>query len=719
MPRSRRKSRKAPIILCVLCTLLVVCQFFAEDVVDRVRIPAFLWFLRDFKPLQSAEFYTQDALARYFGTRAKVRPELVFLAIDRDSITLDQFDQAEIDASPALQQMQQGWPWPRTVYPLILDRLFGAGAKVVAMDLMFPTPRDGDEAFRAALDKYRDKFVFGVNFVQESRENGGSRTLQFPTEELVRQSAPMDGRLGYVNFWPDGDGVIRRVFYTQTMSALTGDAPEPGEEVYDSLVARILQKSGNASAIPPAGPHRIRFAGYSGQFPIKSVCDLFDAKKWNSPEYDGGKFFQGKIVLIGPEGNFMKDQVRTPFGVMGGPEMHLNAINAALDGAFIRELPPFSMYIFILLAGVAAWLLCEGVRSPLLRLAYSGGVMLAWVVIAQTAYNPPALLVYTFNPLVSLCFSVVCCSTWDFFQEQRDKALIRRKFERYVSKQVVGEIVDNPTSFINTLGGAGKQVAILFTDLRGFTSMTEKAEDKHALVAQLNEYFDVMVEPILATNGALDKYIGDAIMAVWGSIQSRGPAQDVRSAIITTLKMRESLPKLNKQWQEMGKESYAMGMGVNYGEVVVGELGSKLQMNFTVIGDAVNLASRIEGVTKEYGVDLLVGEEAAVLAKEFFWMQTAGLVRVKGRNQPVKLFYVIDERAGDPDPKREEYLRTYEEGIALYLKGDFAAAGSKFQKALELHPPDALAKVYIERCAILAKDPLPPDWDGVFVMKGK
>jgi adenylate cyclase len=249
--------------------------------------------------------------------------------------------------------------------------------------------------------------------------------------------------------------------------------------------------------------------------------------------------------------------------------------------------------------------------------------------------------------------------------------------------------------------------------------MTEKAEDKHALVVQLNEYFDVMVEPILATNGALDKYIGDAIMAVWGSIQSRGPAQDVRSAIITTLKMRESLPKLNKRWEEAGKPPLAMGMGINYGDAVVGELGSKLQMNFTVIGDAVNLASRIEGVTKEYGVDLLVGEDAALLAKEFFWMQTAGLVRVKGRNQPVKLFYVIDERTGGPDLKREEYLRTYEEGISLYLRGDFAAAGAKFEKSLAIHPPDALARIYIERCAILAREPLPPDWDGVFVMTKK
>ena len=718
----RSHSRKAPILICVVCTLVIAGQYFFENWISHVEIPAIeavLGPLREFTPLHAAERHTQDALARYFGRRAKIHPELVYLAIDRDSITLDQFDPAEIQASPALQLMKQGWPWPRSVYPLIIQRLADAGAKVVVMDLMFPTPRENDDLFHEALDKYHDKVIFGVNFVQATRGGSDTDTLQFPADDLIAATSPMDDRLAYVNFWPDTDGVIRRVYYTRTMTEVFGDPPEAGEEVYDSLAARTLRKSGSANLIPAPDPHRMRFAGPAGTFQIKSVCDLFDDKKWKSPEYDNGKFFEGKIVLLGPEGNFMKDTVRTPFGTMAGPEMHLNAINAALDGDYIGETYGLWNYLLIALAGVIAWVLCVQFRSPLVRLAIMVFAVLAWIVVAQELYNPASLLIFTFSPLVALFSSGICCLSWDFFMEQREKARVRGTLERYVSKQAVKEIIDNPGSFFQTLGGVRKPVAVLFTDLRGFTSMTEEAEDSHALLTQLNEYFTVMVEPILANRGCLDKLIGDAIMAVWGNIQSQGPAQDVRDAITSALKMRESLPKLNEQWVAAGKKPLAMGMGINYGEVIVGNLGSKQQMNFTVIGDTVNLGSRIEGTTKEYGVDLLVGEDAAKLVNDYFLMQTAGLTQVKGRKKPVELFYIIGERPEAIEPRQEEYMRIYGEGIALYIKGDFIAAGEKFKRSLELHPPDALARVYIERCAIMAKEPLPQGWNGVFVMKGK
>jgi len=699
----RHQSRHASLLICLVCTALVLVLHFFK-----------------FVPLRSAEFYTQDALTRYFGRRAPLHPDIVYLAIDRDSVQLDQFEPEEIAASPALSIMKQGWPWPRSVYALILERLVNADAKVVAMDLMFPTPREGDDEFRAALEKYHDRVVIGSNFVQGNRGKGEANTLQMPSETLVPATTPLDDRVGYVNFWPDVDDVIRRAYYTNTMAAIYGDAPEPGEQTYYSLVAGALRKSGNANAIPSAISHRIRFAGPPDTFRPKSVCDIFDARKWASAEYGNGRFFKGKIVLLGPEGNFLKDTVRTPFGSMPGPEMHLNALNAALGDEFIRETSETVNCLLIILGGVIAWLLCVNFSAPLLRFALIGLAVLLWLAVAQILVNPAAFFIFTFNPLVGLCSSGICTLSWDFFIERQEKARIRGKFERYVSKQVVKEIIDNPQSYVNTLGGTRKPIAVLFTDLRGFTSMTEEATDYHAFVSQLNEYFDVMVEPIIANHGCLDKFIGDAIMAVWGNIQSRGAAQDVRDAVLAALRMRESLPRLNEQWAAVGKSPYKMGIGINYGDAIVGDLGSKKhQMNFTAIGDIVNLASRIEGVTKEYSVDLLLGEDAAKLVEEFFYLQVAGMVQVKGRKQPAKLYYVIGERIGTPDRKLVEYMRVYEEGISLYTQGKFAEAGEQFRMALLLHPPDKLAGVYIERCAIMEKEPLPEDWDGVFVMTKK
>ncbi len=411
--------------------------------------------------------------------------------------------------------------------------------------------------------------------------------------------------------------------------------------------------------------------------------------------------------------------METPYKTTPGPELHLNAINAALSKSFLRDTPEPAKYLLIAAGGLFAWFLCGWFHAPVVRLLMLMVAGAGWLVVAQFLYNNVSLCVFTFPPLVVFEFGGVCCLSWDFFLEQREKARVRGTLERYVSKQAVKEIIDNPETFFHTLGGVRKPVAVFFSDLRGFTSMTEEAADSHAVITQLNEYFDVMVGPVLANRGCLDKLIGDAIMAVWGNIQSQGPKGDICDAIDSALQMRAALPKLNEEWIAAGKKPLAMGMGINYGEVIVGNLGSKQQMNFTVIGDTVNLGSRIEGTTKEYGVDLLVGEDAAKLVADDYLMQTAGLTQVKGRKKPVELFYVIGRRPAVVEPRQEEYLRVYGEGIALYIKGDFAAAGEKFKHSLELHPPDALARVYIERCAILAKGPAPEGWNGVFVMKGK
>lgn len=701
---SRHRSRKAPIIICGACSLLVAALY---------------WLV--FPPLYNAEYYTEDTLLRS-GKPAPRDPRIIFIAIDNSSLKLDQLDPAVVEASPALQLMKQGWPWPREVYPLILDRLFDSGAKVVAMDMLFPTQREGDDAFRVALDKYRDRVVIGSNFLKSTQgDNASTTTYQIPTSDLIPDTSPQDDRIGYVNYWVDPDGIVRHATFRKARSSIFGDPPEQGENIYQSLPARALTKSGNGGLIPVADSVRFRYAGPIGTFEPHSVCDLFVPGSWSSPEFDNGKVFKDKIVILGPLGEFLHDYVKTPYIQydLPGPEVHMNVINAVLNGAFLKDTPVSVRYALIFGAGLVTWLLCILVPAPLKRLGLLLLLCAAWIGLAFFLYDYMALCLFTFPPLVVLGSSGVFGLAWDFFQEQRDKARLRGKFERYMSKHVVKEIVDNPESYFNTKGGMRKPVAIFFSDLRGFTSMTEKMADEHALVAQLNEYFDVMVGPIHDTDGCLDKLIGDAIMAVWGNIQSRGPEEDVAAAVSSALKMRELLPVLNAKWENEGKGQYAMGMGINFGTVIVGDLGSKQQMNFTVIGDAVNLASRIEGTTKDYHVDLLVGEDAAKLVKDKFLMQTAGLTQVKGRTKPVELFYVISKMPEKIEPWQQEYLRLYQEGIALYIKGSFVEAGDRFSRSLVIHPPDSLAKVYIERCSDLAKNPVPEGWNGVYVKTGK
>ena len=697
----RRQSRKAPIIICIICTLLVAGLY-------RIGFVTF----------GTSEFYAQDVALQFFGKREPINPQIVFLSLE--SVNPGQFSDEEIQASPALQLMSHTWPWPRAVYPMIFQRLFDSGAKVVAMDMLFLSETDNDAGFAEALEKYRDKVVIGSNFFEDFRQNIDLKTLQLPSTSLIPMTTPLDDRIGYVNFWGDWDLVLRRAKYRTTQSMAFHDAPQAGEEVYYSLAARAVQKFGRPDLIPAGTEsHRIRFAGPPDTFEHHAIYNMFLPKIWNSPEFDGGKLFKDKIVLIGAYGNSLKDTVETPYKSMPGPEMHLNAINALLNGGFVRETEGFVNYLLIAGAGLMAWGLCVYCRSPLLRLGLLVLAIFLWFVVAELLFNFASLYLFSVPPLLALGSSGILGLSWDFFMEQRDKARVRGTLERYVSKHAVREIIDNPSSYFNTLGGVRKPVAVFFSDLRGFTSMTEEAADSHAVITQLNEYFDVMVAPVLANRGCLDKLIGDAIMAVWGNIQSLGPKGDVCDAIDSALQMRAALPKLNEEWIAAGKKPLAMGMGINFGEVIVGNLGSKQQMNFTVIGDTVNLGSRIEGTTKEYGVDLLVGEDAAKLVTDEFLMQTAGLTQVKGRKKPVELFYVIGRRPAVVEPRQEEYLHVYGEGIALYIKGDFVAAGEKFKRSLELHPPDALARVYIERCSILAKGPVPEGWNGVFVMKGK
>ena len=208
-------------------------------------------------------------------------------------------------------------------------------------------------------------------------------------------------------------------------------------------------------------------------------------------------------------------------------------------------------------------------------------------------------------------------------------------------------------------------------------------------------------------------------MAVWGNIQTEGPVTDVGRAVASALEMRRRLAETEKRWREKGSPELAMGFGINFGEAIVGNIGSSEKMELTVIGDCVNLASRLEGLTQEYGLDLVLGETAGELAAENFHLQFVDRVQVRGRAQPVNVYTVIRSKAETMDPGTRNYLACYDVAMEKYRARRFAHAADAFRQCLQMRPGDPLSSVYVERCGALESDPPGEEWDGVFVMKTK
>jgi adenylate cyclase len=562
------------------------------------------------------------------------------------------------------------------------------------------------------LEQYPDRTVIGAHFAEDV-----TRAFMPPSPTLIDSPRPeSDPRVGVVNFWPDLDEVVRRARYAIPGSDYFGENdPELAGRVYTTLAGRILERVMPGVELPRE-PAVLRLAKPGQGIRRESFHTIFVEDDWRT-KYAGGKFFGGKAVVIGPFGNRFKDELLTPLGQVHGAEMHLNAVNAILRGDSFVELGPGAEPAALAGMILVAFLLAIPAGSPLLRFGALLGAALAYFGAALAAANM-GLLLPVLTPLVGLLAAGASAQAYQQLLDQVERARTRRTLERYVSRDVVKELLDEPASFLEALGGVRRPVTVMFSDLRGFTTMTEKG-DSHQLVAQLNEYFTEMVGIVFAHGGTLDKFIGDAIMAVWGSIRSGGPEEDVARCTAAVLEMREALARLNETWAARGWQRLAVGFGVNHGEAIAGNIGSPQKMELTVIGDAVNLASRLEGVTKEYGLDLLLGEDAGKLAAGRFHVLEVDRVQVKGRSRPAEIYTVLGPKESPLGPGREEFPETYRRALERYRAADFAGAARLFARCRELDPASPLPGVYLARCEALGKEPPPPGWDGVFVMTKK
>src|SRR5437867_27941 len=664
----------------------------------------------------SGEQSFEDLLRRE-GRKTAPRNDFVFLGIDQSTLELPPLTAEEIANNRAFQLItERPFPWSREVWALLLDRLFGAGARLVIFDLMFNPPNDGDPAFHAALDRYHDKVVLGANI---DMQNATKPQVVTPNAMLIPPPQIEDDRVGFVNFWPDPiDEKIRAVTYRVTDRQLAGLPPHPSEEIYESLSTRALTKIGHGSDVPnDFHGHMIRFTALDA-FEPRPLYEVFDPKFWHA-NYAIGAFFKDKIVMVGPSAQVEHDVVDTPMSpTTWGPTLHLQAMAAALGHEFLRPTPPETGLGLVGAAGLVAWSLIVFLRRPLLCLGALVVITGAYLGAARLFYDEWGLLLLTVPVLSALLLSGLFSLGFEYALERLEKLRTRRTLERYVSKNLVKEVLENPDSYYSSLRGARVPVTILFSDLIGFTTLSEKA-DPEALVAHLNEYLSRMTSVVFNNGGTLDKFIGDAIMAVWGNVRSFGVAQDAKNCARAALGMRRALQQLNEKWRGEGRMGLGMGIGINHGEVIVGNIGSQERMDPTVIGDSVNLASRLEGLTRIYGIDVLVGATAAELMRDEFHLRSVARVQVKGKTKPVDIFTFIGPRNEDVDPEFLKWLECYEEGLEKFRARDFTNAKILFSRFLEFYPDDFLAKMYLDRALEYEQQPPDEAWDAVEVFKKK
>ncbi|MFL6590373.1 MAG: CHASE2 domain-containing protein [Chthoniobacterales bacterium] len=699
-------------LICALCTgaIIATVTFRSSSFVNSI------W-------LNETSF--RDALERR-GSRTKAHDEFVFLGIDEASKQLDQLSPEEIASSPALQKMHEEFPWSRAVYAELIERLCDAGARLIIFDLTFDPDRAGTEEFRAALDRHRDRVVIGADIEGNANPETEKTNIIFvpPNKRLIADGF-MDDRVGYVSLWPDPDSFIRRINYAMTdtqivdkMKGFEPGLPRPGETVYESLDARSLRKLGFSSRIPPAGLSAMIRFGPNDVYQPRSLFEIFAPVYWKN-NYGNGAFFKDRVVLVGAASAIAHDVHPTPIGeATSGPIIHFHAMAAALDGEFLSETSPWVNLVLLLGAGVVAWLVVTFIRQTLIALFLLLGLGAGYLGAVVFWYNTQNLFLLTLPVLGAFGLSGLISLGYDFTLERLEKLRTRRTLERYVSKNLVKEILDNPDSFYSSLRGVRLPVTILFSDIVGFTAMTENA-DPEKLVSQLNEYLSRMTATVFENNGTLDKFIGDAVMAVWGNVSSRGVAEDAKACTRAALAMRRELEILNKKWAAEGTAPFHIGIGINHGDVLGGNIGSHEKADPTVIGDAVNLASRLEALTRVYNTDILIGTRAADLIRADFHLRSVALVQVKGKSQPVEIFALIGAKDGSADQEFLQRVETYEAAFRKFRERDFKQAKILFSQFLEFYPDDALAKMYLERSLEYENQPPDSAWNAVEVFKKK
>lgn len=476
----------------------------------------------------------------------------------------------------------------------------------------------------------------------------------------------------------------------------------------------------------------LNYAGPQKMYPYMSFADLVsdspDAtveqrvwdgaeKKWKLQERKVKKaeFIKDKIFVIGATAMGIYDLRVTPFEEnYPGAETHLNAIDNMVSRKFFRTHPDERLYMLVILAALGIVLsMALTLLGALPGLLLTAGALIGTSLFDQHYLFHKGLVVAVIWPVVLIFFLYVALTFYRYLTEERGKKELRQTFQKYVSPAIVEEILAHPKNI--ELGGKKTHLTVFFSDVRGFTTISEKL-DPRALSDLLNSYLTPMTEIVFKNQGTLDKYMGDAIMAFFGApIAYKDHAKYACRASLHSLK---KLFELQKAYEAKGLPSIDIGIGLNTGDVSVGNMGSETVRSYTVMGDAVNLASRLEGINKQYGTRIILSEMTYAEIKDNFVCREVDLVRVKGKAQPVKIFELLAEEKLT-EASHVEMLKWFSEGFHHYHQRSWQKGLDAFSKVLETIPSDELSKLYIQRCQDYIAEPPDSTWDGVFTMKTK
>jgi adenylate cyclase len=535
----------------------------------------------------------------------------------------------------------------------------------------------------------------------------------------LQEAVPSAGFINNPLF--DADGVLRRVpllqaygdgLYESLALAVTRaalgyppiDLPSPDDN--GEYPPEWLYVGATGVPVDAQAAVLVPYRGRQGSFPYVPAADVLDGSA-------AAETLAGSIVLIGTTAPGLLDLRATPVqNVYAGVEVHANVIAGILDGR-IRHRPDWTLGLELLLLVFIALLL--GLVLPRLSPLYMTLTAVA-ALIAVVGTNLFAWRLDLVLPLASPVLLVLLLTmlyiAHGFFTTTRHKRALARRFGQYVPPELVEEMSQRPEDF--STAGESREMTVLFSDVRGFTSISEGLEARQ-LTRLMNELLTPMTRVIHDHRGTIDKYMGDAIMAFWGA-PLRDP-EHARHALDAALEMQRQLHAMQPTFKQRGWPAIRMGIGLNTGTMSVGNMGSEFRMAYTVLGDAVNLGSRLEGLSNVYGVDIIVSDATRAQVSDHVFREL-DLVRVKGKDRPVAIFEPLGP-ASRLDAAVGAELERHHGALALYRHADWDGAETAFRALAEDFPERKVYAIYLERIDAFRQNPPGPDWDGVFVHRSK